>query len=96
MHSVCHLSLRDALLSSALLNNSLYIPPWSILIHKFFFIACIVFNKKNLESVSHSILFSFFETIHILQRQDTIRGLTVGLTQLVCTLKTQSFTLRFC
>jgi len=47
MHSVRHLFLRDALVSSALLNNSLYVSSWNILIQKFFIIACIVFNKKS-------------------------------------------------
>ena len=47
MHSVHHLSLRDAFLSSALLNNLWYISPRDILIHKFFITACIVFNKKS-------------------------------------------------
>ena len=39
MQSVRHLSLRDALLSSALLNNSLYGSSRYILIQKFFIIA---------------------------------------------------------
>jgi len=54
-------ALRDALLCSVLLNNSLYISPWNILIQKFFIIACIVFNKKSsMMALTLNFVFFFF------------------------------------